>query len=132
MSEVKIGRGTLSAWRPAKHKKNSNRKESFRKNQGIKGQELINLVSMWLHETAVTTTVPMLGNFRTTVFQWYTCLRNTSSHHLVENIFYIRGAGSLLQIEESYISKRKNNRGCLIPEKWVLDGMDVSSKQGFL
>ena len=44
----------------------------------------------------------------------------------------IGGEGQVVEIDDSLFSRRKYNRGRLIPEQWVFGGYDPLTKKGFL
>ena len=59
----------------------------------------------------------MLNLSEPTVVQYVQYFRDVCSHWLLENPIQLGGDGFNVQIDESLFSKRKNNRGRILPQR---------------
>lgn len=134
MTEVKVGRGDEQMWRCPKHKTNkiSLRVGSFLSNHNISFQDFVAISYCWSHQISVATSTEMVGLSKTSIIQWFSYLRDVCSHKLLLEPSTIGGEGHLVQIDESLMSRRKNHKGRVVPERWVFGGYDTSDKIGFL
>ena len=48
------------------------------------------------------------------------------------NPVQIGGPGHIVEIDESLFSRRKYNRGRIVPEQWIFVGYDAATKESFL
>ena len=51
-----------------------------------------------------------------TVIQWYQYFRDITSHHLLLDSYQISGIGHTVEIDESFMVKRKYNRSRVLRE----------------
>lgn len=64
-----------------------------------------------------------------TVLQWFSNLRRLVVEHTAqaERVSIIGGPGTIVELDESIVSKRKYNRGRLVREQWVFGGIQRST-----
>jgi hypothetical protein len=67
-----------------------------------------------------------------TKVDWYQFFRDICSWKLenTPGLFRLGGPGRTVQIDESVVTKRKYNRGRVVPERWVLGIYDCLLKRG--
>ena len=58
--------------------------------------------------------------------------RDIAVSHFINNPVQIGGPGHIVEIDESLFSRRKYNRGRIVPEKWIFGKYDPATKEGFL
>ena len=94
------------------------------------------LVLMWIWSCGIRSrpASEFSGFPRITIIQYYRYFRDIVSWKLLQNddIFVLGGPGCVVQIDESVITKRKYNRGRIIPQRWILGIYDVTKKKGLL
>ena len=121
-------------WRCPKHKGNkiSVRQESWLQDSRLTFQQFVLMAYLRAMDTRNFPVVQMLGVADKTVIQYYQYFRDVCSHWLVEHLQPIGGLGIIVEIDECLISRRKYNRGRMVPERWVFGAYDLSQKVGYL
>lgn len=132
MSEVRHRGGIIFRCPTHKGHKVSILSDSILANSNLKLGDFIFIVYFWSHETPVTSVESMTGLTRKTIIQWYSRLRDVCSQQLLEHPIQIGGPGISVEIDESLISRRKYNRGHLVPQRWIFGGIDPVTQTGFL
>ena len=72
--------------------------------------------------------ISMLNVSEPNVVQYFQYFRDYCSHWLLENPIQLGGVGYTVQIDESLLSKCKNNRGRSLPQRWIFGIYDVEKK----
>ena len=69
-----------------------------------------------------------------TKVDYYNFFRDICSHHIstTPGLFQFGGPGVVVQVDESVITKRKYNRGRVVPEVWILGIYDTLLKRGVI
>ena len=134
MTEVKMGRKGKTVWRCSEHKKSKKtiRANSFLDNHHISEEQFITIVFLWSNEISVKAATTITEISERTIIQWYQYLRDVCSHYLFTNPIKIGGEGRVVQVDESQITKRKNNKGRIVPECWEFGGIEPETGMGFL
>ena len=66
------------------------------------------------------------------IVDWNQHCRDIAVSHFVNNPVQIGGPGHIVEIDESLFSRRKYNRGRIVPEQCIFGGYDPATKEGFL
>lgn len=72
----------------------------------------------------------MLDTSKSTVVQYFQFYRDVCSTWLLNNPIQLGGVGTVVQIDECVISKRKYNRGHHVPERWIFGMYDINQGVG--
>ena len=74
----------------------------------------------------------LVGMSKMSVIEWFAMFRAVCSWWLRHNPQMIGGRGRVVEIDESLLARRKNNRGRVVQQRWVFGGLDAAAQQGFL
>ena len=134
MTLVKVGRQQTKMFRCPTHKghKISLRKTTYFEGSKLSLKIIFRLMFLWCYKTPVHTVIDLVGVGEKTVIQWNQYCRDICHEWLVNNPYMIGGPGSIVEIDESVIAKRKFNRGRRVPQRWIFGGIDRTTKRGFL
>ena len=66
-----------------------------------------------------------------TITDWKNYLREVCADYLIKNPAIIGGPGLSVEIDESSFSKRKYNRGRILPNQWVFGGICRETRECF-
>ena len=67
-----------------------------------------------------------------TIVDWKQFCRDVCVAYFLNHPQQIGGPGRVVEIDESLFSKRKYNRGRVLPEQWIFGGYDPVDKKDFL
>ncbi|GFN85115.1 hypothetical protein PoB_001162100 [Plakobranchus ocellatus] len=107
-------------------------KGTFFEHSQLTYKNIVELIFAWSFKESAVHTVHLTGLSENTVIQWFCYFRDVCSHHLVENPAQIGGIGHYVEIDESLMSKRKNNVGRVVQQRWMFGRVDRVSGRGFL
>lgn len=113
-------------------KKYSVRTHSFFENIKLTIENVFLLLFSWCALCPVNVASSMHNIRRNSVVQMYRFFRDIASWKLLEspNLLKVGGVGHVVQIDESVVTRRKNNVGRIVREQWVLGMYDTTSKKG--
>eukprot|EP00794_Sanderia_malayensis_P000800 gene800-93_t len=82
----------------------------------------------------LTTTTIVLGLSEPTVVNWYNLMREKCSHKLLALPFVFGGVGHIVEIDESFMIKRKYQRGDVRAQhdQWVFGMYDRTTHVGYI
>lgn len=97
-------------------------------------KDIFCILWMWACKSRVGVTVAVLNIPLQTVVQYYRYFRDICSWKLLQSpdLFELGGVGHVVQVDESVVTRRKYNRGRIVPEKWVLGLVDCTTKRSVL
>lgn len=95
---------------------------------------IMRCIWMWSCRTPCLVASELINLNRKSIGQQYRFLRDICSWKLLNNpeLQRLGGAGHVIQIDESVITKRKYNVGRVIPQKWILGIYDTTIKKGVI
>lgn len=98
----------------------------------LKIRKIMRIARCWLqgetHGMAVRSTRLNAQEIRT----WYTAFRELVSYYMREHKNLIGGTGMIVEIDETLLGRRKNNRGHHVEGAWVITGIERGTlKRGF-
>ena len=73
-----------------------------------------------------------LGIQKTTVINWNNFLREVCAAEMLAHPVVIGGPGRVVEADELLFSRRKNHQGLVLPQQWVLGGIDCQSPECFM
>ena len=66
------------------------------------------------------------------IVHWNQYCRDIAVSHFINNPVQIGESGHIVEIDESLFSRKKYNRGRIVPEQWIFGGYDLATKETFL
>ncbi len=135
---LKIDRSRVDGyiWRCRKCRRaRSTRLNSFFEHSHLTMKQLLAMLYMFANQIPVCQAGGLLKLSISTIIDWYQFFRNICSWALLQGDLCNQkfgGFGSIVEIDESVISKRKFGVGRLVPERWVFGIYDPTSKLGYL
>lgn len=110
----------------------SMRHRSILKLNVISANKFLELIIAWLNKYTIQVAVKEIFVSRSTVCELYNEFRQLIRVWLEENSEKIGGEGHIVEIDESAFGKRKYNRGRLLKTRWVVGGIDRTTKKCFM
>ncbi|MPC20535.1 putative transposase-like protein [Portunus trituberculatus] len=134
MTWVKSGRGIDFQWRCPEHKSHKVRARSgsFWQNSRLSFSKLLQLAFFWSYSIQNKTCEEFTGLQNRTVIQWYQYFRNVCSHYLLKNPIMIGGQGVIVELDVPIMSRKRLNKGQLVPERQIFGGVCPDTQEGFL
>ena len=66
------------------------------------------------------------------IVHWNQHCRDIAVSHFINNPVQIGESGHIVEIDESLFSRKKYNRGRIVPEQWIFGGYDLATRETFL
>ena len=130
---VRQNRASHYGWRcPQCRREIGERVGSLFENANIPLTKCVALMHFWAVGLSVKHTTILVGLTKKTVIEWFLMFRAITSWWLQHHAQMLGGRGRIVEIDESLIAKRKNNRGRVIAQRWVFGGLDRATGHGFL
>ena len=110
----------------------------LRKNTWLEGSTLpiktiIFFIYCWINEyTSTKFCSKELYMSNDAITDWKMYLREVCAYDLLKNPIVIGGPGMSVEIDESSFSKRKYNRGRMVPNTWVFGGICRETRECFM
>ena len=111
------------------------RKNSFFRPSRLSIPNILKFIYLW--SVGVLRYIDLLHDLgedvmtRVTLVRWCGYMREVCATH-IQNRHPIGGVGHIVEIDESLFGRRKNHRGRLVPQQWVLGGTDRHTRECFL
>lgn len=105
---------------------------TFFENVHLSFKAVFVIMISWVAHVSPIATARLVGVPRQSVLQFFRFFRDIASWKLCTMPeIQFGGAGSIVQIDESVITKRKYHRGKRVPEKWIFGMYDEDTGKGF-
>eukprot|EP00794_Sanderia_malayensis_P009459 gene9459-10446_t len=110
------------------------RYDSFFEKSKLPLRVLVALIYCWSVGMRLTTTTIVLGLSEPTVVNWYNLMREECSHKLLALPFVFGGVGHIVEIDESFMIKRKYQLGDVRAQhdQWVFGMYDRTTHVGYI
>ena len=120
-------------------KRISIRKGSFFEQSHLELWKIVGLSYLWVRSAGKSRGVSMEDSKKElhigsndTIVDWNQFCRDIAVTYFLNNPVQLGGPGRVVEIDESLFSRRKYNRGRIIPEQWIFGGYEPAAKEGFL
>jgi hypothetical protein len=97
---------------------------SFFENVRLSLCEAVLLIHLWCAKYSEKLICEEFQFSRPTVIDWFRFCRELCISHYEENAAMIGGQGSIVEIDETYVVKRKNNQGRVLTAGWLFGGIE--------
>lgn len=107
---------------------------SFFESVRISAENVFYLMWLWCTLTPASSAHQIAGLPKATTLQYYRYFRDIASWKLLQRpeLFQLGGAGHVVQIDESAVTKRKYNVGRVPRQQWVMGIYDCTLRRGLV
>lgn len=97
-------------------------------------RSVLRLAFLWSAKVPVQIVHNLIRYRKDVIAQYYRYFRDICSWKLLANPqdIQVGGPGHVVQIDESVITKRKHNKGRVVPEQWILGILDTTTNIGIV
>lgn len=109
------------------------RKDTWLANSKLEFQKLVLFIYCWSKQlTSISFCDEELGISHATTVDWNNFLREVCAWRLLQTNHVIGGEGLHVEIDETLISRRKNNAGRMLAPQWIFGGVCRETKEVFM
>jgi transposase-like protein len=125
----RLDRFTFQCPKKQCRKEFSMRKHTFFFGSMLKCSEILYLAYLWLNRVSTSSAITMTGHSPNTVSAFYSHFRKLVAASLNEEAQVIGGPGTIVEVDETKMGKRKYNRGHRVEGAWVVAGIERTEER---